>query len=354
MNLYRRPNSPYWYADLRSYGYGQRSTKLTDRDQAEAAIFTFLASKGRAPKASSRKLSDLIAAYEIHARANKTPNVVKHDLRFIRDFLGFSGDQPLSALEPLVFEQYKVYRLSYRRKGMGPHKDPVTVKEPIKPATLKRQINPLRHMFNVAVEWGWMDRSPMDRVKNPKVPKTKYRKSYDLSEVGLILSNSSHRQRKWWILYLSTGIRLEEGFGIKKEHIRDGLIEIRGKDDKGNKEGARKTVIATDEFIQELSDWPDEEGGYLLPRINKRSLSRIFSKVLTKTGLPGSFKWLRDTYGNHALDSGVRLDYVRENYNHASLETTQIYMNSVLKRRLEVMRKIKFCDTRYTFKQVES
>jgi hypothetical protein len=75
----------------------------------------------------------------------------------------FFGDFPLSKISGFDIERYKHQRqkeaVSVRPRG----KTIVRAAEKIttaKPSTINRELAVLSHLFNKAVEWGWMDRRP--------------------------------------------------------------------------------------------------------------------------------------------------------------------------------------------------
>ncbi len=79
----------------------------------------------------------------------------------------FFGDMPLSKISPLDIERYKHQRakeaVEVRPRGKtivrGEGKATQT-----KPATINRELAVLSHLFNMAIDWGWIDRRPT-RIK---------------------------------------------------------------------------------------------------------------------------------------------------------------------------------------------
>ena len=65
MRLYRRKQSPFYYADLRSKGFKQFSTGKSDLEDAKQVVYNFLTIKGTTPKSPTITLSELIARYKV-------------------------------------------------------------------------------------------------------------------------------------------------------------------------------------------------------------------------------------------------------------------------------------------------
>jgi len=69
----------------------------------------------------------------------------------------------------------------------------------------------------------------------------------------------------------------------------------------------------------------DNESDYVLPRVNKSSLTRAFKKAVVNAGLDGSLHCLRHTFCSHLVMQGVPLRTVQVLAGHASFKTTEGY-----------------------------
>ena len=85
------------------------------------------------------------------------------ELRLKHHLAPFFGDTPLAKISSFDIERYKRQRLQEpiivrpRGKMLARNLDQVSA---AKPGTINRELAVLSHLFNMAIEWGWMDRRP--------------------------------------------------------------------------------------------------------------------------------------------------------------------------------------------------
>jgi integrase/recombinase XerC len=130
--------------------------------------------------------------------------------------------------------------------------------------------------------------------------------------------------------FYSTGIRVSELVGLKKEDIdfQDGLIRVFGK---GRKE---RIVPIGDRALGMLKEYLKQ--GPLLREavfchrkgkgLTSRSVHQIVKRFMQKIDKPSfSPHTLRHAFATHLLEGGADLRSVQEMLGHASLSTTQRY-----------------------------
>ena len=67
------------------------------------------------------------------------------------------------------------------------------------------------------------------------------------------------------------------------------------------------------------------ESGYLIPRVDLRSISRAFARDAKRAGIGGKLHWLRHTFVSHLVMSGMTLRKVQILAGHANYSTTEKY-----------------------------
>jgi integrase len=91
------------------------------------------------------------------------------------------------------------------------------------PATVARYMASLSHAFTCAVnEWGWLEDSPMRKVKGPMLPKGRVRYLSDEERTALLKACKSSDNSYLYpvvVLALSTGMRQGEIMGLKWSNV---------------------------------------------------------------------------------------------------------------------------------------
>jgi integrase len=97
----------------------------------------------------------------------------------------------------------------------------------IKKASLNRELAFLKTMFNLAVEWGWLDDNPAEKVKLLRGEEKRLR-ILDRKEVNALIRCAAEYLKSILILAVSTGMRKEEILGLRWKHIdlANGFIRV--------------------------------------------------------------------------------------------------------------------------------
>lgn len=155
----------------------------------------------------------------------------KHQLEWWQDGI---GEHTLADVTPAMITECRDYLLS----------EPTRRGRLRSPATVNRYLAALSHAFTVAVnEWGWLDDSPMRKVKKPKEPRgrVRYLSEDSTGSDGKIIDGERTRLLKACrasknpylypvvVLALSTGMRQGEIMGLTWDDvdIHQGRITLR-------------------------------------------------------------------------------------------------------------------------------
>lgn len=207
-----RNGSISYRVDIRLKGFPpQRATfkRLTDarkwEQQTEAAI-----REGRYFKvAEARKhtLTELIDRYvdQVLPQKPKQARVQKQQLQWWKDEI---GAHVLSDVTPALITQGRD-KLASETTKLG---------SPRTPATVTRYMAALSHAFTVAInEWGWLEESPMRKVKKPIEPRGRVRFLSD-DERERLLEACENSDNSYLfpvvVLAISTGMRQGEIMGL--------------------------------------------------------------------------------------------------------------------------------------------
>jgi integrase len=236
------------------------------------------------------------------------------------------------------------------------------------PATVAKKVRSIKRIFQLAVDRGQLDKSPLARIKQPRTPKKKIR-TYTDDECRRILRTSGEFSKllRWdimIILALSTGMRKGELLNAVWSDVDFDAqtIDVQAKEDTKNtwewriKDSDYRTLPLTEEVVSLLVDFQaSQPEGYpyiLVPpsrydhiqRLRKigkwkftnarnkviNNFSRQFNSIRTKAGVKkGTFHDLRRTALRNWLSNDVSEYDVMTLAGHSKFETTHKFYLSV-------------------------
>jgi integrase len=196
-----------------------------------------------------------------------------------------------------------------------------------KPATVNRLLGRLRHMFNKAVEWDLLDRSPMERLRF--LPENNARLRYlSIDECNRLLDScfASHI-RAMVTMALHTGMRRGEILNLTWQDIDldSGSITIRD-----SKNGQPRHIPMDSTVRDLLSGYIPTSGSshvFSCASGGRRStVQRAFRNARIRAGMPDlHFHDLRHTFASHWVMSGGDLYVLKDILGHKSIVMTQRY-----------------------------
>lgn len=157
------------------------------------------------------------------------------------------------------------------------------------------------------------------------------------------------RDRAMLELFYSTGMRLSELTGLRRENLdlRNGLVRVLGKGDKERVVPVgRAAASALKRYLGPRAGSREGRGRPLFTNargeaISARTVQRIVAKRLGQVSEARHLSphVLRHTFATHMLDAGADLRAVQELLGHASLSSTQIYTHVTTARLKEIYKK---------------
>ena len=249
----------------------------------------------------------------------------------------FFGDTPLSKIKSFDIERYKHQRrqenVKHRPRGKtierAPEKLTLTTQ-----GTINRELAVLSHLFNKAIDWGWIDRRP---AKIVRFAEAQGRIIYLTEEQAVRLVECAKADGAWYIypfivIGLETSMRRMEILSIRKEHVdtQRRVIYI-----PKAKAGAREQPITQhladflSGYISGLapgSDWlfssPGAKSGHVM------DVRKAFRRVVEAADLdPDKIvrHTLRHTAITHLVQAGVDLPTVKRISGHKTLIMVERY-----------------------------
>ena len=152
------------------------------------------------------------------SKANKKPRTAERDAVSLGPLHAFFGGKFLSEIHPFLIEKYK-----QKRKEDG-----VSVR------TINIELACLRHMFNMGIKWGKVQKNPVSEVKLFKEPEGKDRILSAEEEIKLLDAVRSSKRANHLepviMTALKTGMRKSEVLGLKWSNVdlHNRIITVEG------------------------------------------------------------------------------------------------------------------------------
>jgi len=283
------------------------------------------------------------AKFLMHLRAEKnssahTIKAYEHDLK---QFYRLLADRPISSVSK---DMVRSYLAEMNSQGLSKR-------------TVGRRMAALRTFFRYLVREGYVEKSPLATVRNPKLDK-KLPIVMEEGEVARLLDSpeddlSGRRDRALLETLYSTGMRVSELVGLKLDKVDfiSGVCRVFGK---GSKERlcpigdrALRNIRRYLEMREEkgfpkggavfLNHSKNKKGSPLTARSVCRVLERYIERASRSHGI--SPHTLRHSFATHLLNRGADLKSVQELLGHENLSTTQIYTHVSSTRLKEVYAK---------------
>ena len=212
-------------------------------------------------------------------------------------------------ITPRMVEKYKAKRL-----------------EKVAPATVNRELACLKHMYNTAIEWGYVKTNPVKSVKLLKEPPGRLRYLRP-EEVKKLLDACNGYLRTIVITALNTGMRKGEILALTWQDVD---LENRKITVRNAKNNETRVIPINQTLYQELLNHSKESNGdYVFSNGDDRPFGDIkkgFSTALKRAEIEDfHFHDLRHTFGSHLVMQGIDLKTVQQVMGHKEIKTTMRY-----------------------------
>lgn len=317
----------HWWVDIRIDGkrYRQTTGKVLKGDALEVyqeVVNQIKEKLSTPPPAPIKKtFNELEERYlNEHSKINKAPKSFTRDQSSFKHLKAYFGEISLEEMTPARVSEYKAFRRAQKNK-----KGKLT-----KPATLSRELEVLRHAFNLAVrEWEWVEHSPFEKVRIERVHNQIER--WITSEEEKRLQEASPPWLQEIVAFaLNTGMRQDEILSLKWPQV-DGTrrtVTVLYSKNKGKRTiPVNQTVLA----ILTAKFGTNDETGYVFPaqsgkKMFARNLLRTYYIARKKAALEDvRFHDLRHTFATRLVQSGVDLYVVKELMGHKTITMTMRY-----------------------------
>lgn len=238
------------------------------------------------------------------------------------------GEKRLSEITYLDLETYRNERKANPARGKKTRAD----------SSVNREMALLGKMLNKAVEWGFLETSPLKKGKRLMFKENNQRLRFLTdTEIDTLLGTCTPHLRPIVETALHSGMRRGELLSLKWEQIRNGLIYLtETKSDKARQIPVNDRLAEVfrelrQMVLQELRENKAVEikSQYVFCDSKGRrfhSVKNSFASACRRAGLENfHFHDLRHTFASHLVMKGIGLKAVQELLGHADLKMTMRY-----------------------------
>lgn len=339
-----------WYIDARAKGRRIRRRVGPSRKLAESALREVEAKLARDEFGLTKgdiSLASLIEKFlEYHATNNRVSTAKRYKaiVDHFRRFLDAKSPDVvmLSQITPELMESYKGFR---RNEWVNPNGKRIdggsavteSTRKGARARTVNLEVDGIKAMLNLAIEWGYLRENPLKRVKSLKEDDRKPFRYLTVDECTRLLEAASGDIYPIFYLFLNTGMRKAELINLQWSDVdldRKRIL-IRRKEFWVPKTGEReipmtigvakllkKLKIVNDRGLKSEFVFSHTDGGRLKTKLRRRLI-----ETAVKADIPDLTKIhsLRHTFASHLVMKGVDLPTVKKLLGHADIQTTMIY-----------------------------
>jgi len=241
----------------------------------------------------------------------------KTDRSYIKSMLPVLGDRFLDEITSEEIEEFKTFRLA---------------RDKVEKSTVNRCLAIMRKLFNLAADWGYIQRDQIPRFK--LFPEGNILKERILSEAeeGRLLGAAALHLRSILVVALNTGCRLGEILNLQWDQVDLKARTIRVERTKNDKIRIIPVNSALDEELARLSSSRNGSGYvFFNPETQKpyTSIKTAFKAACRRALISGlRLHDMRHTFATRLIASGVDLITVKDLLGHGSVRITEKYAHS--------------------------
>lgn len=240
----------------------------------------------------------------------------RSDVSIVNKLDPYFGDKFLDEITPGEIDDFKAARLEEGRTK----------------SKVNRDLALLRKMFNVAIDWGHVEASPMGKVRFFSEKDNLKERILSGPEEVRLLKACPRYLRTVVLTALYTGMRRGEILGLRWSQVDLRTSQIRVE---RTKSGRIRLIPLGERLRGELlmlkAENPSAEFVFLYPATRRpmTDVKRAFLTATRQAGIKGlRFHDLRHTYASRLVANGVDIITVRDLLGHHSVEVTQRYTHS--------------------------
>jgi excisionase family DNA binding protein len=199
-------------------------------------------------------------------------------------------------------------------------------------STINRYMALLRKMFNYAIEEGFLEKNPMDRIKSFSEKDNLKERILTKDEEARLMEESSPHLKSIIVIALNTGMRLGKILNLRWNQIDMDIQTIKVDN---TKNGRSRTIPVNDTLYKEIKRLKNQKNNKPFVFFNEETgkplttVKTAFKAACRRAGIEGlRMHDLRHTFGSRLIQRGADIETVRTLMGHNSISITQRYLHS--------------------------
>jgi integrase len=343
VEVFRRPGTPYWYADLADPAVGRRrvSTKRTNKAEAREVARAWQEALDKHPVLKRSGLSFLEAAARYMEEADLSDTTLRGHISMSKKISESSlGDFDMGSLTHAQIKQFINER---RQEFVVPHNKPDAVSDKrVSDETLRRFLALISAVHRHAINHGYFEgANPLATFDRSILKKTKPRdRQLRESQVQKVIAALEPEPQRIVIVLALTGMRSKELRTLRWSQVdlKKQVIHIGGLEEERTKTNRSRVVPINPAVVKALKEQRAEIYGgpnspvFPSPRRDANGKRTFFRYSLSSIAKSGKEKLkgytnhrLRHSFASWLLEKDVDPITIRDTLGHTTLSTTTIY-----------------------------
>ena len=184
----------------------------------------------------------------------------------------------------------------------------------ISPSTVNKELIALRHLFNKAILWGYLDNNPTNEVSKLRVKQKKFR-FLTKEEIHKVIQVCSEDYRPIFLTAIHAGLRKSELFRLEWEDIefQRQCIVVNNKEEAHTKNYRIREIPMTSQLmtvLRKLRDETSEKQGYIFLKSDGTrhmgGVRKTLNKIIKQSNVEQfTLHDLRHTFASHLVMKGL-------------------------------------------------
>lgn len=193
----------------------------------------------------------------------------------------------------------------------------------VTPAGVNADLRHIKAALRLAAKWGMIEKAPdVDLVKEPRLLP---RHLLPEQVAAILKAERDPVRRRLWLFLVWTGMRRQEAYGLRWEHIQWGERPAAKVLGKGSRE---RMVPLLPEAVTALGELKDL--GPIWPQVHIDTWTDWFASVAKVAGIRARLHDLRHTAATWMISRDVPVRVVKEVLGHSQITTTERYSKAYI------------------------
>lgn len=315
-SIYKDKNSGIWYINYINLNGKRVRKSLGTKDKKLAQLklkeIEVELAKGRLGFTVNISLGEFLKKYLEWSKNTKSKNTYITDEKTINNLLEYFGEKiKLSQINLQKLEGWKIWLVD----TLGYSK-----------TTANIRIRHAKAMFNKAVEWQFLEKSPSERLKQYTTPKGKpdFLTLKEIKKLFSVIENKTHLAV--FNLLFWTGMRIAEAVNLTWDDVdfKEMVIKVRSKKTWHTKDYKERHIPIHPELVPHLEHLKKVNSEKVLP-YKYPTVEHLFQKYSQKSGIRVSPHLLRHSIATALASMGISPQVIQKILGHSNLSTTMIY-----------------------------